>query len=301
MAHDIPELLGPDGWSTWAALTSRVDPKTLAAWVGRGKVSRIQPGIYALPGVASDWRIRVEAAVQACGGVVSHRTALALWELLPPAGPVHLTVGISRSGRGSPGVVLHRTRELSEPLRRVESLPVTCVERSIVDAWGRPDGVSRGALRAAAITAVRRRMCTPRQLLGEIERRPCLAGRASLVQLVGLLAGGCQSELEIWGCLEVLRAPGMPAFVQQRRVDVGGRTVFLDAAYDEVLLAVEMDGAAHHGSQEQRERDISRDALLATLGWQTLRFGFRSLTGEPLRCRREILAVHGARRRLFLR
>lgn len=300
MAYDIPALLAPEGWATWEALTARVDPKTIAGWVGGGRLSRLQPGIYALPGLAADWRIRLTAAVQATDGVASHRTALALWGLLPPAGPVHLTVALNRSGRGTPGVVLHRTRELADPLRRVDGLPVTSVERSLVDAWGRPGGVGRHELRAAAITAVRRRMCRPEQLSAEIERRPCLPGRGSLVELVGLLTDGCQSELEIWGCLQVLRAPGMPTFVQQRRVTVGGRTWFLDAAYEAVMLAVEMDGAAHHGSREQREHDIRRDALLATVGWQTLRFSYRSLTGDPHSCQKEIRAVYDARLRLFI-
>ncbi|TFV59329.1 DUF559 domain-containing protein [Geodermatophilus sp. DF01-2] len=300
MAHDIPALLGPDGWSTWESLTARIDRKTLAGWVDAGRLRRIHPGVYALPVVADDWRVRVEAAVQACGGVVSHRTALALWGLIPPGGPVHLTVDLRRSGRGTAGVVLHRSRHLTDTIRRVGGLPVTCVERAVVDTWGRPDGVTRPDLRGAAITAVRRRLCRPGQLFDELERRPCLPGRAALADLVGLLADGCRSELEIWGCVQVLRAPGMPAFVQQRRVTVAGRTHFLDAAYEDVLLAVEMDGAAWHGSREQREEDIRRDALLATVGWQTLRFGYRRLTRDPEACRREIHAVHGARRRLFL-
>jgi very-short-patch-repair endonuclease len=126
-----------------------------------------------------------------------------------------------------------------------------------------------------------------------------LAGRVDLARLVDLLADGCQSELEIWGCLQVLRGPGMPAFVQQRPVAVAGQTFFLDAAYDEVLLGVEMDGAAWHGSRQQRERDISRDALLATIGWQTLRFSYARMTTSPEGCRREIRTVHEARRRLF--
>ncbi|MCW2701122.1 MAG: uncharacterized protein JWQ45_2657, partial [Blastococcus sp.] len=68
----------------------------------------------------------------------------------------------------------------------------------------------------------------------------------------------------------------------------------------EVQLAVEMDGAAWHGSRDQRERDIRRDALLATVGWQTLRFSFGRLTGAPEACRRDILAAYRARRRLFV-
>ena len=98
----------------------------------------------------------------------------------------------------------------------------------------------------------------------------------------------------------MLRAPGLPRFTQQRTVTVGGRVHRLDAAYDDALLAVEMDGAAWHGSREQRERDIRRDALLATAGWQTLRFSYRRLTADPEECRREIRSVHAARRRLPL-
>ncbi|MGX5653152.1 endonuclease domain-containing protein [Geodermatophilus nigrescens] len=124
-------------------------------------------------------------------------------------------------------------------------------------------------------------------------------GRAELAALVGLLADGCRSELEMWGCLRVLRAPGMPPFTQQRRLTVGGETFFLDAAYDEALLAVEMDGAAWHGSRDQRESDIRRDSLVATAGWQTLRYGYRRLTTAPDECRRDVLAVYRARRRLL--
>ena len=155
------------------------------------------------------------------------------------------------------------------------------------------------AVRAAVIAAVRQRMCRPQDLAFELDRRPQLRARASLVELVRLLAEGCQSELEIWGCLNVLQAPGMPRFTLQHRVVVAGRTFFLDAACEEVRLAVEMDGAAWHGSREQRERDIHRDALLATVGWQTLRFSFTRLTGSPDGCRHDIRAVHAARLQLI--
>jgi very-short-patch-repair endonuclease len=232
--------------------------------------------------------------------VVSHGTALALWGLLPPpAGPVHLSVRAGRSGRGSPGVVLHRGGDLEWHIRRVAGTPVTSVERSLVDAWGCPGAAPRPALRGAVITAVRERRCSTAALAAELARRPRLPGRSELAGLVRLLAQGCRSELEIWGCLHVLRGPGMPAFAQQRPVAVGGETFLLDAAYEEVLLAVEMDGAAWHGSRDQRERDIRRDALVASVGWQTLRFSHARLTTAAEHCRRDIRAAHEVRRRLF--
>ena len=91
----------------------------------------------------------------------------------------------------------------------------------------------------------------------------------------------------------------MPTFTLQHRVVVGGQWFVLDAACEEVQLAVELDGAAWHGSREQRERDIRRDALLATIGWQTLRFGFRRAMSAPQDCRHDIRSVYTARRRLL--
>jgi very-short-patch-repair endonuclease len=300
VAHDISALVGPDGWTTWESLTAHVDRKTVARWVRSGRLQRLHRGVYALPALTASWRTRWDAAARACDGVISHRSALTAWELLVPhAGPVHLTVDHRLSGRGPEGVVLHRSRDLSDVLRRVEGLPVTCAERAVVDTWGQPGGLARADVRSAAITAVRRRLCSPGDLAHELARRPCLPGRAELTRLVGLLADGCQSELEIWGCLNVLRGPEMPPFVQQRRISVGGETFVLDAAYDDVQLAVEMDGAAWHGSRQQRERDIRRDALLATIGWQTLRFGYARMTSAPEACRRDIRGAHAARRRLL--
>ncbi len=54
-------------------------------------------------------------------------------------------------------------------------------------------------------------------------------------------------------------------------------------------------------SAPQRERDIRRDALVATIGGQTLRFGYARMTGSPEACRDDIRAVVDARRRLLSR
>jgi very-short-patch-repair endonuclease len=300
MAFDVSAVVGPQGWVTSEELLTRVSPRTVGSWVAAGTLVRLRPGVLALPSAAQQWRTRLAAALQGRKAVASHASALALWGLVPhPAGPVHVSVDTSMSARGSAGVVVHRAPGVHGDRRRVDGLAVTSVERSVVDTWSRPTGLDRTVVRAAVITAVRERLCAPRDLAFELERRPRLAGRAELARLVTLLADGCRSELEIWGCLQVLRAPGMPSFVQQRRVTVAGRTFFLDAAYDDVLLAVEMDGAAWHGSRAQREADIARDALLATIGWETLRFGYARMTGSPEACRREILAAREARLRLF--
>jgi very-short-patch-repair endonuclease len=300
MARDPRRLVGQADWITGRDLLAAVSRSTVSNWVAAGTLVRLEPGVFALPEAALNYRVRVAAALHGREAVASHVTAHALWELIDhPPGPVHVTVHAARSGRGSDGVVVHRSPDAYAERRRVEGLPVSSVERAIVDSWGRPAPLARAEIRAATITAVRRRLCSPRELRYELTRSSRLAGRAELSRLTGLLADGCQSELEIWGCLHVLRAPGMPRFMQQRRVAVGSETFVLDAACEESMLAVEMDGAAWHGSHAQREADIRRDSLLATVGWQTLRYSHSRLTRTPEACRRDIRAVHDARLRLF--
>lgn len=300
MALDPRQLVGEAGWITGPELVERVSRSTVRNWVAAGRLVRLAPGLFALPRGADDWRVRVAAALHGRAAVASHVTALALWELVEhPAGPVHITVDPSLSHQGSPGVRVHRAPDAYAARRRVEGLPITAVERALVDAWGSVGGAARADVRAAAITAVRRRLCRASDISHELARSTRLRGRAELAELVTLLADGCQSELEIWGCMNVLRAPGMPTFVQQHRVAVAGEVFVLDAACEESMLGVEMDGAAWHGSRQQRERDIRRDSLLATVGWQTLRYGYARLTRSPEACRRDIRAVHSSRMRLL--
>jgi len=302
MARHPQQIVGDTGWISESELLTQVSRRTVCSWVAAGTLVRLGPRVLALPDRASSWRIRIAAALHGRAAVASHTTALALWELVGhPPGPVHITVDTGRNGRGAAGVVVHRSAGAFADRRRVDGLPVSSVERAVVDTWARPGPVQRPAVRAAAITAVRRRLTSPRELRLELTRVPRLAGCAELFLLVDLLADGCQSELEIWGCLHVLRAPGMPVFVQQRRVAVGSELFVLDAACEESMLAVEMDGAAWHGSRAQRQADIRRDSLLAPVGWQTLRFGYGRLTGSPEACRQEIRAVHDARSRLLRR
>lgn len=178
---------------------------------------------------------------------------------------------------------------------------VTLLPRSLVDAWAeahRPGQPSSAVpdVRRAVIDCVRERRVTVDEVRAESRAQRTHRGRTALTALLDLVEGGCQSELEVWGVLHVVVIPGLPAPSQQHRVAVRGRRFFLDVAYEDAMVAVELDGAAFHGSREQREADIRRDTALAALGWVVLRFSWARLTQDPDGCRREIEAV--VRRRL---
>jgi hypothetical protein len=305
MGHDLRTLLGPDGVAKTADLARRADPHTIGEWVARGRLVRAHRGVVAMPDSLDHWSTRALAGVLATGGALSHTSALTVWRLLPEADPIHLSVPAPRRARRSPGLVVHRAKIL--PVDRLGPFPVTDLPRALVDTWGLAFGGDRPLrrlaeqARGAVITTLRDRRVTYRQLRAELAGRPTLAGRATLGELIGLVEGGCQSELEIWGVRHILTTSGMPPFVQQHRVRTPSGTFRLDAALLDLKIAVELDGAAFHGSREARERDIRRDTALAAQGWVVLRFSYHRLTTDPDGCRREILAVCRARAALLRR
>ncbi|MCA0143947.1 DUF559 domain-containing protein [Blastococcus sp. LR1] len=304
MSHDPAALLGPDGVARTSDLVNRVDRHTISSWVARGRLLRPFPGVVVLPDAWPDWHCRALAAVFATDGVLSHGSALGLWRLAPREGAIHVSVPASRRALRRRGLVVHRVTEV--PADRLGRLPVTLLPRSLVDAWGwahsaRGSGRAVETVRGAVIEVARDRRLQPSALLLELSRQPALPGRRALVELIDLVAQGCESELEIWGVQRVLRGPGMPMFRQQHPVRLPFGEVRLDAAIPELKIAVEMDGAAFHGSSEARERDLMRDAALAARGWVVLRFSYRRLRRDPEGCRREILSVIRERSALLLR
>lgn len=298
--HRLAALL-PDGVARRADVIRASSSSSVVRWVRRGDLVQLHPGVLVLPDRTDEWAVRAHAATLWADGPLSHLSALTAAGMAGPhPGPVHVTVPIERSPERLPGVVAHRT---TRRLVTVRCGAVDAVEpvRSLVDPWawahspGRNprSGPEAAVVRQALIEGVRSRTVRPGPLLRESDRRPRHPGRRALVDLLTLVAGGCQSELEIWGALRVLPGPpGVPAPVRQHRVRLdGGSWVDLDAAWPDVRVAVELDGAAFHGSREARERDLRRDTALAALGWVVLRFSYARLTSDPEGCRREITTV----------
>ena len=290
--------MGPDGVQRLAVLAARTSSSSVTRWLGAGRLVRPLPHVAVLPECAQRWRTRAVAAALSTDGVLSHHTALTVHGLAGEADQVHVSIDARRRAPGRVRqVTVHRVTELSGTRR--DGLVVTPPARTLVDAWGQANSGKPGlryphVARAAVITAVRERRTGIAAIRRELDRRPELAARAALTGLLQLVAGGAQSELEIWGVQHVLDVPGLPPCRQQHRVVLPRGVAVLDAAWPEVRLAVELDGAAFHGSAAARERDLRRDAALAALGWVTIRFSYRRLTQEPAACRDEIGAAYRA-------
>ncbi|MEH1014284.1 DUF559 domain-containing protein [Micromonospora sp. CPCC 206060] len=276
-----------------------------------GHLCRVLPGVYLdarlvtpMPGrpplasVPPELARRAALEYAAGQGALSHLSALNVWGVRQQTAdePVHLTVPAHSTLRSRPHLVVHHRRHFTVAQPQVvmrRDVPVTPLDRSLLDAWPVLPPAERPA---PIIRAVNDRRTTAERLRAELCGLPKLPHRAELRVLLDRLAAGCRSPLEIWGHDHVFTGPGMPPLKRQVRVRVGGRTSYLDVYAEAERVNIELDGASTHDDPRQREIDLRRDALLATLGILVVRFTHRRLVHEPDQVRREVLAILAARR-----
>jgi very-short-patch-repair endonuclease len=226
---------------------------------------------------------------------LSHLTALRRWGVHDPDPDedIHVTVPATRCPTSRPGLRVHRVARWP-PTAGTLGLPTVHPADAGISSWSLLPARQR---REPIITATRRKLISTDQLRAALAANQRAPGRDEMVRLVGLLEAGCESELEIWGLLGVFDFPGLRHAVRQRSVLAGGRWWRLDLAYEQEKVAVELDGYRYHSTREQREKDMRRDAAVATMGWVTLRYSHDRLHDDVAGCRRDTLATLAARRR----
>jgi len=264
--------------------------------IARGLLVAPFPRAYCRPWDADERAVLERAAVASVGQPValSHLSGLRRYALLEDWDPlIDVTVPNDRHPIGrTPGLRVHRTR-VPTRVRMIDGLPVVEPATAIVRSWPLLAGAEQ---RAPAILAVRRRLVTSERLLAAGAAAHGMKGRAAMLRLASLLAAGCESELELWGHLHVFDVPGLRHARRQLVLDVRGQRYRLDLAYEQERVAVELDGYRYHSTRAQRERDMQRDAALASVDWITLRYSHERLHEDVAGCRRDTLATLAARR-----
>lgn len=285
------------GLATRQQLLERIPTTVLDGHIGRGLLVRVFPHVYRLRDSADDDMTALRAALIHAGpqSALSHTTALAVWGVRGLERPLRLTVEESIRRAGAPGLIVHR-RKAFDPCSAQcvdrHGLRVTRLHRALIDSWPLLPVAER---RPLALDLVNRRLVTTAQLGEALAERPNVGGRRLLRQTIDLIADGVRSELEAHGVLNVFRHPSLPRSVGQYRVQLPTKAVWLDRAWPEVKLAVELDGAQHHTSPEDRRADLERDRELAATGWVVLRFTYADVLRDPEGVRAKVLAVYRTR------
>ena len=271
-----------------------LSPTMVKDRLAAGRLHRVHRGVYAVGHGKLTLRGRWMAAVLACGpeAFLSHRAALALWDLRETAsGLIEVTV----RGPGKPGpegVVVRCTRVLADAdAAEVDGIAVTSLAWTVVDYAAI---ANQRQVRLVLEALDRRRIYIGRELDELLERTPNRKGVKTLRKAIAEMKGPApwlQSELEET-FRELIRASDLPE--HEANVLVEGELV--DALWRHERVIVELDGFAFHKSRAQFEADRLRDAKLTVAGYRVLRVTQQRLHNEPEAVLAEIRALLSAAR-----
>lgn len=248
--------------------------------IARGQLRRAGRGVYAVGHARADLRAGWMGAVLSAGpdAVLSHRSAAALWGLLP-ARRIEPEVTRSTRARRRGDVLIHQLALAADEITIVDGIPVTSPSRTLLDlaSVSSRQQVER-AFNEAEVRGLVDRLSVPELL----QRYPRRRGARMLKSILGAgshLRGITRKELERrFGAL--LDSTDLPKPRRNADVAVAGRFFEADCLWEKQRLIVELDGRAVHGTEMSFERDRERDRLLVADGWRVIRVTWRQLRDD---------------------
>lgn len=259
----------------------------------RGRLIVVHKGVYAVGHRRLTSHGFWLAAVLAGGdgAVLSHRDAATLHRVLS-SDRSRIEVTTPRTVASTSRIDVYARRTLQpEELATIAGIPVTTVERTLVDLAG---VVPPHRLRKALAEAERMRVADARALAAAMERTRSRAGRghaALTTALKELRAHGPQKTRSTAEDLLLdLAIEHRLARPSMNRIVDG---VEVDALWPAQRVAVEVDGDAYHWTPSTRARDRAKANGLVTAGWRVLRFGWLDVS-DPLRRPSVVAALRAA-------
>jgi very-short-patch-repair endonuclease len=226
------------------------------------------------------------------GTVASHRSAAALHEFRGFR-PGHVEVSCTRWRRARlPGVIVHES--LAVPAAHamvVAGIPVTNPTRTIIDlgAVAHPFKVGR------ALDEARRRGNLDLDSVERLFTHLAARGRNGIAAIRLLLderRGALLASTEFEQLLvELVDRFGLPRPATQLKVAHHRFKAYLDFAYPDARVAIEMDSEEYHLDLEQFHYDRTRQNQLVLLGWRVLRLTKRHVREEPRRVAQQIASA----------
>lgn len=267
-------------------LADGVSDKSIHRHLRTRQWHRLLRGVYLLHNRRVTWMDRAHAALVACGhgaslGWTSAAYVLGLTRTEPERPglwvprPMHRQANprfeIRRDGQGR----LERAALTQLPGARSAPLPVTNIHDTVLDTVRVLD--RENDVIAILTAANRRRDFSIERVHDLVTSRPRSRHHDLLMDFFQDCRG-VESVLEYHFVRRVLQAHGLPSGQRQVSLTRGKRH---DLVFKEFRLIIELDGAAHHGTEQARFRDMQRDNASAAQGFTTLRFGWQDVTGRP--------------------
>lgn len=260
-----PEILRATDGGVMAARTSPWKARALNAYVQRGKLERVLPGVYSQPGGGATVDGKLQA-LRAYGDdlvVTRHHAAALTWwpELECPEGWLISCPRLITPGHG---FTVEQRLIRPELLTRHRGVLMTSPELTALDLMPElgPE---------AGYTVLRNRATTVAGLQRAMALTPKRRGNAVRREILESLIDAPWSHLE-QEAHRRMRDAGMRGWVSNHRVSLPSGNNYLDAAFEKEKLGLEFDGYAFHSSKEAFVGDRAKDLDLAQIGWQIVRF-----------------------------
>ena len=270
-----------------------LSPPAIQRRVRAGRLHRIHQGVYAVGHKRLTQRGRWMAAVLAAGddAALSHRSAAALWQVLPPRGPVHVTT--PRDLRGRDGIRFHSSRLQFDEVTEHDGIPVTTVARTLIDIAATEPSRFERAFNEAEF----RRLHDQTGLQVLLSRSPARSGAATVRRILKSASQGVtRDELED-RFQALLEAHDLPLPARNADLELApGRWIRVDCLWRDARLVVELDGRAAHETSSRFDSDRERDRLLTLAGWTVVRVTWNHLTTAPERLAGDVRQLIAARR-----
>jgi very-short-patch-repair endonuclease len=243
-----------------------LDKRAISRRVRTARLHPVHRGVYAVghSRLTFDGRCMAAALALGDGAAVSHRSAAAVWGMLPThEGSIEITIPGDGGREKRKGIKVHRSSTLIAGIStRRRGIAVTKPARTLRD-------LHRTVPQPVYQRAVRRSLDLRLISSADLAHEPDLT-RSELERLFRRLSRRRR-----------IPAPEVNAHVGRYEVD------FL---WREASVIVETDSFRHHGHRAAFEIDRARDADLQAQGYRVLRFTYRQVKDDP----DSVLAAVGA-------
>jgi len=256
--------------------------------VRRGLLTRWGRGVYVV-GPVTDDLTEARAALAAVAGVLGFGVGAQLARFAPIARPpVDVIVPTARRPR-PPGVRVHRIDLAPRDVTRVDGLPVTRPEVTLVHL---ARTLAPLPLERAVQEAFAKRLTNQRKLEQALDRHRGGRGTARLRRMLELGVDDLRSRAE-HALRQWVRAASLPSPVFNAQVGPWK----IDALWPQHRLAVEINGHAAHSSPWAHDRDHRKEQFLLAQGLATRRFTALQAIDEPALVIAGIAAALAAQKR----